>query len=390
MAGHFRAKVASPWILNDRSATLITLKKWFNVLKVYCQQNEEFDPFFPGEAGENENWTAHKVDATRGITITARQAVQAVEADADNGIEAVEAVEALTAAEAQTLSRQRRKDLDALLSIYANHVPECYYEMVLEDATSIQWIYTKLSQSLGLQATKQYFLNSHTIQYDSENDTPEKLYMRLRGHYQLAAPKAGSTFDGVVLEQHVKIGPLAELMLVEKTLERIDSRLPAHIVKTRGHLMEDGHKTLFCIRRLLWDSVADMLIELDKAGDAEANYVDSRTKWPGKSKNRSDKSKHSSSRSRDQRSNKTVRFDKSKNGGDDKICGICFRAGKSQEVYSSHHQTQCRNLSRSEKSRILRAAARMIDSSTITDQDASENQTGSEADTEEDGKSDSS
>ena len=111
--------------------------------------------------------------------------------------------------------------------------------------------------------------------------------MRLRGHYQLAAPKAGSTFDGAVLESDVKIGPLAELMLVEKTFERIDPRLPAHIVKTRGHLMEDGQKTLYCVRRLLWDQVENMITELDNSGDGQVNYVDTRSKWPGKQKKNS-------------------------------------------------------------------------------------------------------
>lgn len=359
MANRLRAKVPSPYNLDENSATLITLKKWFNTLRVYCQQNDEFAPFYPG--GDHVNWTAHKVDATHGINVLALQAVEAVEEDAANGVEAVEAVVGRTAAEAQEMTRQRRIDLDALLTIYADYVPESYYELLLEDATSIQWIFTKLAESLRLQTTKQYFLNSHTIQYDQEKDTPEKLYMRLRGHYQLAAPKAGSTFDGVALEADVKIGPLAELMLVEKTFERIDPRLPAHIVKTRGHLMEDGHKTLFCVRRLLWDQVPAMILELDNAGDAHANYVDSRTRYPNKSRNRSDGSKNSSSRRKDSRQStsvKHIRFDKSTTGGDDKICGICFRAGKSQEIFLSHHQERCRNLSQANKSRILRAAAR--------------------------------
>ena len=343
MTTGFRAKVASPYELDERP-TLITLKKWFNVLKIYCEQNEEFDVFF--EDGDNTTWIAKSIDSTRGIVVHPRQAVAAVEADEDEGIEAVDEVDGITAEQARVLTRQRRKDLNALLNIYAHVVPENYYDMVIENATSIQWIFTKMAESLGLQTTKQYFLNSHSIQYDPDKDTPEKLYMRLRGHYQLAAPKAGSTFDGVPVTQDIKIGPLAELMLVEKTLERIDSRLPAYIVKTRGHLMEDGMKTLFCIRRLLWNQVSTMIDEMNNSGDASANYVDTRGKSSGRRprknfdgvKRDSDK-KFPSRRREGQQANSgrnlSVRFEKNANGGE-KICGSCFRAGKSQEVFMSH------------------------------------------------------
>ena len=389
MTSSARAKVKSPYIIDDSTATLITLKKWFNVLEVYCEQNEEFDVF--AADGIHANWTARSKDSTRGINVPPQEAVEAVVADAEQNIEAVEAVAGITVAEAQALTRQRRKDLNALLSIYADNVPENYYEMVLDDATSIKWIFTKLAESLGLQTSKQYFLNSHTIQYDPDKDTPEKLYMRLRGHYQLASPKAGSIFDGVVLDQDVKIGPLAELMLVEKTLERIDPRLPAHIVKTRGQLMEDGLKTLFCVRRLLWNQISTMIDELNNSGDAaQANYIDTKKKWGrskksfGGAKRDSDKPKSSFRRNDSSGSRVNFRFDKSVAGGNDKICGSCFRAGKSQEVFLSHHQEQCKNMSRSDKDRLMKAAIRLSNVKEETsDQDEDNKESEPESEKEE-------
>ena len=94
MAGRFRAKVPSPTILDENSSTLITLKKWFNVLEVYCQQNEEFDFFF--NDGEHSTWIAKSSDATHGISVLPRPGVQGAPADNVNHIAAVLAVEEIT------------------------------------------------------------------------------------------------------------------------------------------------------------------------------------------------------------------------------------------------------------------------------------------------------
>ena len=47
-------------------------------------------------------------------------------------------VEAISARVARQKSRSLIRDLEALLLIFANHVPLGYYDMVLEQATSIQ------------------------------------------------------------------------------------------------------------------------------------------------------------------------------------------------------------------------------------------------------------
>ena len=74
-------------------------------------------------------------------------------------------------------------------------------------------------------------------------------------------------------------------MLVEKTLERIDPRLPAHIVKTRGHLMEDGNQTLFCVRRLLWNQIETMLDEINANGNGSINFVGNYNQKPNGARN---------------------------------------------------------------------------------------------------------
>ena len=356
-----RARVPPPYALEEKNISLITLKKWFNILKTYNQQNEEFLQFY--EDGDHEQWTARSEDPTRGLLVEPANAVVA------NVAQNIVAADEITQAEATRRTRILRRDLNTLLNNYANYVPEYYYEMVLDDATSIQWIFEKLAESLNLQTDRQYILNSYSIQYSPDTgDTPEKLYMRLRGHYQLAAPKAGSTFAGRPVREDVKIGPLVELMLVEKTLARIDPRLPPHVVKTRGHLMEDGQQTLFCVRRLLWNQVDTMIAELDQANDnGHIGYVNSSRYDETKNKKGDYKQNRHSLNVRFQKQDKKKFYQSDKYLKDakptsvtDKICSRCFRAGEPQSRYMSHNFEECKSLSSAEKQRLLKAAVRLV------------------------------
>ena len=87
-------------------------------------------------------------------------------------------------------------------------IPLGYYDMVLEQATSIQSIFDMMSTSLQLTSENQHILNSHKIKYeDVQDDNAEKMYLRLRAHYALAAPKAVSKFDGTDVTNNVnKLG----------------------------------------------------------------------------------------------------------------------------------------------------------------------------------------
>ena len=67
---------------------------------------------------------------------------------------------------------------------------------------------SSLSSTLQLTSENQHILNSHKIKYeDVQDDNAEKMYLRLRAHYALAAPKAASKFDGTDVTNNVnKLG----------------------------------------------------------------------------------------------------------------------------------------------------------------------------------------
>ena len=147
--GTGRAKVPTPYRLEEQNVTIQSLRRWFNTVNNYNKQNDEYLQFYEGE--ERAQWTALSKDPTRGLHVAARDEVPA---DGD-----VPAVPAIGADEAITRSRRLRRDLDTLLNNYASYVPEAFYDLVLEEATSIKWIYNKLVSSLVLESTRKFILS---------------------------------------------------------------------------------------------------------------------------------------------------------------------------------------------------------------------------------------
>ena len=96
-----------------------SLKKWFNRLRNYTRQNDEFLTFFEG--GDYETWTCRRDSVTYGISIQARAAVVGPPA-----------VVEITVAAARQKTQSLTHDLEALLLIFAEYVPLGYYDMILE------------------------------------------------------------------------------------------------------------------------------------------------------------------------------------------------------------------------------------------------------------------
>ena len=336
-----RARIPNPQPYDESSKDLRYLKKWFNRIRNYTRQNDEFLVFFEG--GEYENWTCKREDKTYGITVQA------------GGTPAISADQAR--AKTQTL----RRDLEALLLIFAEYVPLGYYDMILEQATSISSIFDMMSTSLQLTSENQHILNSHKIKYgDVQDDNAEKLYLRLRAHYALAAPKAGAKFDGKDVTADVKINELTELMLVEKTLEKIDPRLPAYVQANKGYLFDEG-KSLFCVKRLLWNQIDAMVADINKE-EEETNARQVLVRF-GKAfdRDRKNKRKQFNNASRSNASGRSSNYNSNTTKVEMMMCGHCFRAQKPQTVYSTHNIEDCNFLSKNQKMRLLGSMARALD-----------------------------
>ena len=129
--GNGRAKVPVPYNLEERNVTIQSLRRWFNTINNYNKQNDENLQFYEGE--EHAEWVAYSRDPTRGLQVESRPEVAA-----DGGNPRIPGIDA---DEAARLSRRLRRDLDTLLNNYASYVPVAFYDIVLEEATSIKWIF---------------------------------------------------------------------------------------------------------------------------------------------------------------------------------------------------------------------------------------------------------
>ena len=342
-----RARIPNPQPYDESAKDLRSLKKWFNRLRNYTRQNDEFLIFFDG--GDYETWTCRRDSSTYGISIQARAAAVGPPA-----------VVEITVAAARQKTQSLTRDLEALLLIFAEYVPLGYYDMILEQATSVQSIFAMMSTSLQLTSENQHILNSHNIKFgDVQDDNAEKLYLRLRAHYSLAAPKAGSKFDGKDVTDDVKINELAELMLVEKTLEKIDLRLPAYVQANKGYLFDEG-KSLFCVKRLLWNQVDAMIADINKE-EQESSARQALVRFGKAFDKRNQRKQHKFSSRDNYNKSSNTNYNKNTTKIEMKMCGHCFRAQKPQNIYSTHNIEDCNFLSRERKMRLLGSMARALD-----------------------------
>ena len=121
--------------------------------------------------------------------------------------------------------------------------------------------------------------------------------------------------------------------------------------------MQDG-KTLYCVRRLLWDQVDQMIDELNEKDDNSSSirYFNA---TGNDAQHKGNRFRQKGGRYNQGRQN-TDSFKQNGSARPEKLCGACLRAGKPESVYSSHNMTSCSFLSNGEKSKLLKAAARLL------------------------------
>ena len=105
-----RAKVPNPQSYDESIKDLRYLKKWFNRLKNYTKQNDEYLRFFEG--GEYSTWTCKRDDATFGVQVQPRAAAAGPPI-----------VLEITAQDARLKTQSLIRDLESLLLTFTDYVP---------------------------------------------------------------------------------------------------------------------------------------------------------------------------------------------------------------------------------------------------------------------------
>lgn len=218
-----KAKLPTPHKLPSVGVSRDDFETWWHFVTIYCQQNQEYCQFYPG--GKFSSWTAETRDATRGITIEPEQA------DADSLIQA--------ALDATAKTNETRLLLSSLLTTIAAFCPEGTFKPVLSESTSILWIKDRIAKVCKIQTTGRHLPKILNIKWDSEKDTPDAFFLKIRSSFQDSLMPAGTKYHGSALTTPETLGPLTESIIVIKWLEAIHPALPNYIMENRGDLFTD-------------------------------------------------------------------------------------------------------------------------------------------------------
>ena len=227
------------------------LSSWEYHQLSFCRQNDSWLAFLPG--GTHSSWTPSDDDETNGL----------VKYEPDGETQ-----------DDDETNKFRSAFKDFLTSVAVN-CPSGFTETVLRESTSWKWIIDEIKSNFNLTTKGEQFLAANEIKFNFDNNfTYQQAYMHLRDHYISSMPESGTKFKGKNLQNKGKLSPLCELFIVEKWLEKIDPRLPAHIAKTRGYLFTDERPTLACNQRILADQIETMLTELESNATADVFNIE--------------------------------------------------------------------------------------------------------------------
>ena len=200
-----------PFKLKATTESLITRDDfitWKYNLQSFLRQKTEWSCFMPG--GKHEEWTCSDEDATRGLVTTP------VDITDENARE--------EAKEKTFLLRGHNEDF---LTCVATFCPSGFYEFVIRESTSLQWIYDQILSTYNLQTKRQDVLNGSEIELNfSEKFTYQHAYIQLKDFYMSALLPKGSTWKGKTLGTAETLSTLAESLIIEKWLSKIHLNLP--------------------------------------------------------------------------------------------------------------------------------------------------------------------
>ena len=293
---------------------------WKYNLQSFLRQKTEWSPFMPG--GEYAEWTCLDDDTTRGL-IT-------------NPVDISDENSRQEAKEKSFLLQGHNEDF---LTCVATFCPSGFYEFIIRESTSLQWIYDQILSTYNLQTKRQEVLNGSEIQFHfSEKFTYQHAYIQLKDFYMSALLPKGSKWKGKTLENAETLSPLAESLIIEKWLCKINPHLPAHVKKTRGHLFTESSPTLGCNQKELCKQIDIMLNEMEKEQD-EANVGRlSFSRAATTQRNRAFRPRNPTA-NYSARSAVGPRFFQFRPAANP--CQLCLQAGKPEHIARSHSFNQC-------------------------------------------------
>lgn len=308
-----KAKLPTPQKLPSVGVTRDDFETWWHFVTIYCQQNHDYSQFYPG--GKFSSWTPETKDATRGISI---------EPDSTSA-------DPLSAAqEAVNKTNETRLLLSSLLTTIAAFCPEGTFKPVLSESSSIAWIKDRIAKVCKIQTTGRHLPKILNIKWDSEKDTPDAFFLKIKSSFQDSLMPAGTRYHGSPLSAPETLGPLTESIIVIKWLEAIHPSLPNYIMENRGDLFTDQTPN-FCDIQPELCNIMDSLISKVQEAEYAASRISAKPETvrfiQQKPANRQPYTKRPSV--------PRPTFQKKE------VCDYCVATGKEERVWATHTAQNC-------------------------------------------------
>ena len=212
-------KIYPPQQLPAEGVTDVQFKIWTEELEVYLDIDDRFQKFLPG--GRYDNWLAAESNPDRLITAKAP--------DRDDDLP------------------KFRRELRQMLTIIAKLIHTDYYNPILRQSTSLQWIYTRLRQDYDILQQGIHFLNILDVKYDiTASTTPTGLYNNYRSLIMGSLGKKGDKigWQNKELSQDENLSPTFEDLILLNVLNILHPRLPAYVKDQYAHKIGETRRIM--------------------------------------------------------------------------------------------------------------------------------------------------
>jgi len=307
-----RIKISKPERLPREAITDTDLNTWKNELLNYLAQDDDFDLF--SENGNYSSWEAAENNRDRITT--------SVLPDTSSEL------------------KKRRRQLNNFITIIAGCCYKDQYMVIIEQATSLEWIWNELKNVYQITHVGKDFLNIVDIKYDPETMNATSIYNAYRAKI-LENLKPKNTIvkwkNNMLMKANESLTPTFEDHILLSVIQLIDPRLPSKVREIYGPRM-DNEKFLMDFKQDILSNVPKMIEDLENQ-DNQINALKIQLQQsklaPVRFNNR---------RQRPDRRN----FNNSKG---DKFCRLCHLAQKPRSIITSHEigDLTCPSLSARDK-----------------------------------------
>ena len=398
--GRIALRVKQPRTLEPEGETSAKFKTWRTAVLNFLGQDMDMDQFLPG--GRYSTWIAAnssaRGDKGRLTSLFEKQAHHGDDYDCDKVTVAqvkaaavkqgdnyatmdVPAQEELKTKMVRDRLRLRNKQLTRMLSVLSSLVHDSEADQVVDDSTSIDWIWLFLRKRYNIDTRGVNFLRIVKVAYKSGTNH-QTYYQELRAAFVDNLRKAGDARShlkpGDVMPEDEKLSPSFEDAIVLMALEKIDPRLPARVARDYEHRL-DRNTHLIDLQSSIFQAVPTMLESLDRDAGLQALAtsaaaaislqppgvaLDAFTPYAGKGRGRG----------------ASTGGGKGKQGGGQKsvgkvpprispttgriwtvkFCRLCEKDRKSPAVVASHDTVECDSVSNAERRSMLAALQAMV------------------------------